>query len=280
MRLWPGLPQLWPGLPQLVLVLVLLPAVLGQRWVLLGGDLVLGGLFPVHEEGRDIPCSARLDGRGLQLLEAMLFAVDQVNRDQHLLPNTALGVHILDTCSSRTHALNQSLTFVRHPLSEDSRAFMCMDGSVPLPKYNLKLVSGVIEASGSEVSINVAHLFRLFRMPQISPASTAETLSNKAWFELFARTVPSDAFQAKALVDMVQKFNWTYVSTVVSGGSYGVIELDAFQRQAAARNICIATTERVPASASADTFERVIVSLTRRPMARGVILFVRPEDAR
>ena len=38
---------------------------------------------------------------------------------------------------------------------------------------------------------------------------------------MFARTVPPDTFQAIALVDIVKRFNWTYVSTIASEGSYG-----------------------------------------------------------
>ena len=56
---------------------------------------------------------------------------------------------------------------------------------------------------------------------QVSPASTAKALSDKTRFEMFARTVPPDTFQAIALVDIVKKFNWTYVSTIASEGSYG-----------------------------------------------------------
>ena len=64
-------------------------------------------------------------------------------------------------------------------------------------------------------------LLSLCPRPQVSPASTAKALSDKTRFEMFARTVPPDTFQAIALVDIVKKFNWTYVSTIASEGSYG-----------------------------------------------------------
>ena len=43
----------------------------------------------------------------------------------------------------------------------------------------------------------VANLLRLFRIPQISPASTAKALSDKSRYEMFARTVPPDTFQVR-----------------------------------------------------------------------------------
>ncbi|KAF0307263.1 Metabotropic glutamate receptor [Amphibalanus amphitrite] len=269
-----------PPLP-LLLVLLLVPPALGQHSVLLDGDLVLGGLFPVHEKGDGTPCSAKLYNRGLQRLEAMLFAVDRINSDRRLLPHTTIGVNILDTCSTDTYALNQSLAFIKAPLDVmDTVAFECADRSTPRPKYRFKSVSGVVGGSYSTISINVANLFRLFRIPQISPASTAQALSDKTRYEFFARTVPPDTFQATALVDMVQLFNWSYVSTIASDGYYGHSGMDAFHRQAAERNICIAVAEKVPRDATAKTFENIIMNLQKKPMARGVILFVRAEDAR
>lgn len=41
----------------------------------------------------------------------------------------------------------------------------------------------------------VANLLRLFKIPQVSYASTSAALSDKTRFEFFARTVPPDNYQ-------------------------------------------------------------------------------------
>ena len=64
-------------------------------------------------------------------------------------------------------------------------------------------------------------------------------------------------FQALALVDIVKKFNWTYVSTIASEGSYGESGIDVFQREAEKRNICIAIAEKVPSNADTTIFKEV-----------------------
>ena len=182
----------------------------GSASVKVYGDLILGGLFPVHEKGQDESCSKTIYNRGLQRLEAMLYAVDLINRDNSLLPYISLGVNILDTCSKDTYALNQSLEFIRVPLDPaDIIGFECSDKKPPTVKFLTKPVTGVVGGSYSSVSQQVAHLFRLFKIPQISPASTAQALSNQKRFEYFARTVPPDTFQVEALIDILQLYNWT-----------------------------------------------------------------------
>lgn len=250
--------------------------------VQLPGDIILGGLFPVHEKGENTPCGPKIYNRGVQRLEAMLYAVDKVNNDTQLLPNIKIGVQILDTCSRDTYALNQSLQFVRSALNTlDTSVFECADSSKPKLKSNVTgPVFGVIGGSYSSVSLQVANLLRLFHIPQISPASTAKALSDKTRFDLFARTVPPDSFQSIAMVDFVKKVNWSYLSVIYSEGSYGEYGYEAFHKEATERSVCIAIAEKVPSNADDKIFDAIISKLLKKPNAKGVILFTRAEDAR
>ncbi|XP_011297062.1 metabotropic glutamate receptor [Fopius arisanus] len=250
--------------------------------ILIPGDIVLGGLFPVHDKG-EFTCGPKVYNRGVQRLEAMLFAVDQINEENKILPGISLGVHILDTCSRDTYALNQSLHFVRASLSNlDISILECADGSTPRVRKTASAgpIFGVIGGSYSSVSLQVANLLRLFHIPQISPASTAKALSDKTRFDYFARTVPPDTFQSIALVDVVKSANWSYVSTVYSEGSYGEYGIEVFTREATERNVCIAAAEKVPSAADDKIFDGIIQKLSKKPNARAVVLFTRAEDAR
>ncbi|XP_014609016.1 PREDICTED: metabotropic glutamate receptor [Polistes canadensis] len=250
--------------------------------VLIPGDIVLGGLFPVHEKGSSA-CGPNVYNRGVQRLEAMLFAVDQINRESRILPDIMLGVHILDTCGRDTYALNQSLHFVRASLSNlDISVLECADKSTPRVKKTASAgpIFGVIGGSYSSVSLQVANLLRLFHIPQISPASTAKALSDKTRFDYFARTVPPDTFQSIALVDVVKSANWSYVSTVYSEGSYGEHGIEVFTREAIERNVCIAAAVKVPSAANDQIFDDIIQRLIKKSNARAVVLFTRAEDAR
>nr|KAF6335204.1 glutamate metabotropic receptor 2 [Pipistrellus kuhlii] len=254
-----------------------------RKVLTLEGDLVLGGLFPVHQKGGPAEeCGPVNEHRGIQRLEAMLFALDRINRDPRLLPGVRLGAHILDTCSKDTHALEQALDFVRASLSRgaDGSRHVCPDGSYATQDDAPAAITGVIGGSYSDVSIQVANLLRLFQIPQISYASTSAKLSDKSRYDYFARTVPPDFFQAKAMAEILRFFNWTYVSTVASEGDYGETGIEAFELEARARNICVATSEKVGRAMSRAAFEGVVRALLRKPGARVAVLFARSEDAR
>ncbi|XP_078518360.1 metabotropic glutamate receptor 2 [Lissotriton helveticus] len=253
-----------------------------KKEISIEGDLVIGGLFPVHEKGTPTEeCGKINEHRGIQRLEAMLFALDEINRDPRILPGIKLGVHILDTCSKDTYALEQSLDFVRASLTKvDGSEHICPDGSYAIHDDVPMAITGVIGGSYSDVSIQVANLLRLFQIPQISYASTSAKLSDKTRYDYFARTVPPDFYQAKAMAEILRFFNWTYVSTVASEGDYGETGIEAFEHEARARNICIATSEKVGRSMNKKTFEGVIRALMQKPSARVVVLFTKIEDAR
>lgn len=126
------------------------------------GDITLGGLFPVHARGpAGVPCGEIKKEKGIHRMEAMLYALDQINSDPDLLPNITLGARILDTCSRDTYALEQSLTFVQALIQKDNSDVRCSNGEPPIiPKP--ERVVGVIGASASSVSIMVANVLRLF----------------------------------------------------------------------------------------------------------------------
>lgn len=92
-----------------------------RKLLRISGDIVLGGIFPMHEQvsGRpNSPCGAVKEEKGMQRLEAMLYALDEINKSPDLLPNVTLGALIIDSCSSDTYALEQSMEFVRSYMNQ------------------------------------------------------------------------------------------------------------------------------------------------------------------
>lgn len=135
-----------------------------NKLIRIRGDVILGGIYPMHEhQSNGGPCGLIKEEKGVQRVEAMLYAIDLINRDPKLLTNVTLGALIIDSCSSDTYALEQSIEFVRFYMNQDMSEYKCENGEPPTYTPH-KPVSGVIGASFSVVSIMVANILRLFKV--------------------------------------------------------------------------------------------------------------------
>ena len=157
--------------------------------------------------------------------------------------------------------------------------YSCSDKTTPIYKPH-KPVSGVIGASFSVVSIMVANILRLFKIPQISYASTSVELSDKSRFEYFSRVVPPDNFQAQALAEIVQTLKLTYTSTVAVEGEYGEKGIASFLKAASELNICVAVNEKILRNSKEEDFDRIIERLYSKKQARAVVMFVDEDNVK
>ena len=202
-------------------------------------DFVLGGLFPLRQvvEGT-IQCGSIRPERGIERMEAMLYAIDVINNSTELLPGLKLGFDLRDTCSSETVGLEESLDILvsggvlSDAIGTDGDCLMNSNAS------SVTTPLGLVGAASSSVSLPVATLMRLFMMPQISYASSSSELSDAERFMYFLRTIPPDNLQTAAMVDLLDYFNWTFVSTVHSRDSYGENGIRDFRQNAQNRSIC------------------------------------------
>ncbi|KAI4560564.1 hypothetical protein MJG53_017193 [Ovis ammon polii x Ovis aries] len=120
-----------------------------------------------------------------------------------------------------------------------------------------------------------------FHIPQISYASTAPDLSDNSRYDFFSRVVPSDTYQAQAMVDIVRALKWNYVSTLASEGSYGESGVEAFmQKSREDGGVCIAQSVKIPREPKPGEFDKIIRRLLETSNARAVIIFANEDDIR
>lgn len=249
------------------------------RQVYSSGDIILGGLFPVHEAGRNgSECGILKAAQGVQRLQAMLYALELLNKDDTILPGIALGAQILDTCSIDSHALEQTLVFIKTMMSSGDGIY-CSDGSKPI--YQHHPVAAVIGAASSQVSVMVASMLQLFKVPQVSYSSTGAELSEKPRFEYFSRVVPPDNLQATAMAHLVSALGWTYVHAIAVTGSYGERGIDSFRAIATELGICIdGDVHKINRRWTDVQFRELILKMKHTKKARGVVMFVDEDHLR
>ena len=69
--------------------------------------IMLGGLAPIHYGD----CNSSLDEHTMPRLEAMLFSIDQANKDDST--GVRLGIRIFDTCGDARQGLNMAKKFMK-----------------------------------------------------------------------------------------------------------------------------------------------------------------------
>ena len=200
-------------------------------------DIILGGLLRVHKSDGSGKCGEIYLDKTLENLEAVLFAIDLVNNDPNILTNITLGYDIRDTCRSENIALDESVDFVFS--SDRLEPKTCFDSNLNMNISTKPPVLAVIGAIDSYISIPLASFFRVFKMPQVSFASSSLLLSDRDLYNYFYRTVPSDQHQTQAMIDLIVYFGWKYVSTIYSNNLYGRPAVDEFHKLAKAKSVCI-----------------------------------------
>ncbi|OCT91397.1 extracellular calcium-sensing receptor [Xenopus laevis] len=241
------------------------------------GDIILGGLFPIHfgvaskdEDLESRPESlecVRYNFRGFRWLKAMIFAIEEINSSPTLLPNITLGYRIFDTCNTVSKALEATLSFVAQNKIDSLNLDEFCNCSEHMPS-----TIAVVGATGSGVSTAVANLLGLFHIPQVSYASSSRLLSNKNQYKSFLRTMPNDEHQATGMADIIEYFQWNWVGTIAADDDYGRPGIEKFREEAEEREICFDFTELISQYMEEEEIDRV-ATVIQNSTAKVIVVF-------
>ncbi|XP_039596860.1 extracellular calcium-sensing receptor-like [Polypterus senegalus] len=221
------------------------------------GQIILGGLFEISfktiipelsfkSKPEQWKCES-LDFIGVQMAQTMAFAIEEINKDETLLPNVTLGYRIFDNCVKLPVALRAAVTLVGG-LDEVSTEYNC-SGIPP--------VLAIVGDPGSTPTIALSRIVGLFHMPLVSYYATCPCLSNKQEYPSFFRTIPSDTFQVRAMTEIIKYFNWSWVGIIGSDDDYGQYAVKTFQEEIATFG-CIAFSETIPKVNDIDKMHQII----------------------
>ncbi|XP_070399936.1 extracellular calcium-sensing receptor-like [Nothobranchius furzeri] len=170
----------------------------------------------------------------------MAFAVEEINNKTDLLPGIKLGYRIMDSCDNIYPSLNglfSLVSFSEVPTQFESPT--CLSDS-PIP--------AIVGLASSSPTKAVAQTLGSFNIPLVSYFATCTCLSDKQIYPSFLRTVPSDFFQVKALVQLVTSFDWIWVGTIGTTDDYSHYGIQEFSNQFRSRGGCVAFHLTIPKS--------------------------------
>ncbi|XP_030257262.1 LOW QUALITY PROTEIN: extracellular calcium-sensing receptor-like [Sparus aurata] len=238
------------------------------------GDVVLGGLFQVHffsvlpdlsfTSEPSQPTCYGFDVVGFRRVQTMAFAIDEINRNSNLLPNVTLGYSLYDHCVKLGISFRAGLSSV----SGQEEQFILDENCAGTPP-----VIGIVGDASSTHSIAISSVLGLYRVPMVSHFATCSCLSDRQKFPSFFRTIPSDAFQVQAMIQILTRFGWSWAGLLVSDDDYGLHAARSFQSDLAhSGGGCLAYLEVLPWSNNPDELRR-IVDVMKKSTARVVIVF-------
>uniref|UniRef100_A0A674NQ23 G-protein coupled receptors family 3 profile domain-containing protein n=1 Tax=Takifugu rubripes TaxID=31033 RepID=A0A674NQ23_TAKRU len=238
------------------------------------GDVVLGGLFEVHYTSvfpeltfttePQQPVCRGFDILGFRHAMTMAFAVEEINRNSNLLPNLTLGYSLFDNCGALVVGFSGALSLASSP---EMQFLLEEDCEGPPP------VVGIVGDHYSTFSIAISSVLGLYKMPIVSYFSTCSCLSDHQRFPSFFRTIPSDAFQVRAMIQILKHFGWTWVGLLVSDDDYGLHVARSFQSDLVQSGQgCLAYLEVLPWDGDPSEIRR-IVHVIKESTARVLMVF-------
>eukprot|EP00079_Xenopus_tropicalis_P034427 XP_017948198.1 PREDICTED: extracellular calcium-sensing receptor-like [Xenopus tropicalis] len=241
------------------------------------GDIVIGGTFTIHldrvynhfsftSKPGELQCQ-RFSTEHYQSMQALIFAVDEINADPELLPNITLGFQIFDTCNTLRPSAQGTLS-------------MLSGGTEITPNYHCSKgtrLAGVVGDSGSTRSILMAQILGLYRYPQVSYFATNPSLSNRDLFPSFFRTIPSDDFQMRGLAHLVLYYGWTWVGLLANDNDYGQFGLQMVKQEINNGGACVAFSENIMTQ-QPDRNAPHLVQVIRDSMAKVVVVITSDSD--
>ncbi|XP_078002189.1 vomeronasal type-2 receptor 26-like, partial [Phascolarctos cinereus] len=188
---------------------------------------------------------------------ALVFAVEEINKDPNLLPNTTLGFNIFDTHNSDVKTLESSL--------------MSLSGQrLIIPNYQCEKQGNFLAVIGgpySELIVQMASVFELYKFPQVRiMRKTAQIvrralmsgriacgpfdpiLNDKVHFPSVYQLAPKDSKLALGMVRLMLHFNWTWVGLLVTDNTMGETFLWDIREEMTRKSICVTFIHKIPPS--------------------------------
>ncbi|XP_053120257.1 vomeronasal type-2 receptor 26-like, partial [Hemicordylus capensis] len=177
-----------------------------------------------------------LISKNYQHVLAFIFAIQEINRNDHLLPNITLGFEIYDNIFNPLRAVGNTLQFLFTGQGNPFN-YNC-DG-----KQQLVLAIGGLTSPNS---MQMASVFNTYKIPQLSYGSFDPVLSDQTRFPFFFRMVPSEDLQYIGIIFLLKHFKWNWIGLLTSDDDSGETFAQNMRPRLLQSNICIALAQSIP----------------------------------
>uniref|UniRef100_A0A3B2WD02 Parathyroid cell calcium-sensing receptor n=1 Tax=Mus musculus TaxID=10090 RepID=A0A3B2WD02_MOUSE len=237
------------------------------------GDVIVGGSFSIFRFSNGTLSNFTAPPAGLQtssvsmwgyrVAQSFVFAIEEINRSTHLLPNLTLGFSIRNSGDSAHGALYETMGFLTGQ-EEPIPNYTCQHGS---PQ------AALVGDTRSSLSVSMARLLGLYKFPQVSYSSSLPSLSDKIQFPSFIRTLTSDLTSSHAVTQLIIHFQWSWVIILAHDDDFGQQASSLASQVLTPAGVCIEFYLYVPSHQSLGKIEETVRKM-QKCTARVVLVFL------
>ncbi|XP_018086380.2 vomeronasal type-2 receptor 26 [Xenopus laevis] len=192
---------------------------------------------------------------------AFIYAIEEINSNEKILPNISLGYVMYDACSNEVIALDRIFRI----MSEINEA---------IPNYNCDKIHkpvAVIGHSLSSTTYTIAQITQLYGYSQLSYGAMDPVFNDHSQFPLVFRTVPNEYLQFEVIVQLLIHFKWTWVGIISSDDiSNHKASLELIKKL---KNHRICVENHIVIAVSPHVYINPIVKLIQQLTAKVIILY-------
>eukprot|EP00079_Xenopus_tropicalis_P029124 XP_012824269.1 PREDICTED: vomeronasal type-2 receptor 26-like [Xenopus tropicalis] len=161
---------------------------------------------------------------------AAIFAIEEINQDQNILPNVTLGFHIHDSWANERKAISSTFSMLTGS-SDYVPNYKCTQNRIP---------SAFIGHLLSSVSNVMYQITSIYGFAQVSYGAVDPAFSDRIRFPLFYRTVPSETAQYQVIIQLIKAFNWNWVGMISSDDETHQKASEEMKDEIIKNGICVA----------------------------------------
>ncbi|XP_023563207.1 vomeronasal type-2 receptor 116-like [Octodon degus] len=200
---------------------------------------------------------------------AFIFAIEEINRNSHLLPNISLGYEYHNLLYSYWRILESFL--ILYPGQSGTPNYSCGTETKSI---------ALLTASPWAISSQVGPFLELYKFPQLTFGTFDPAFSDSGQFPSLHQVAPKDTSLALAMVSLLLHFSWTWVGLVMTEGQNGFQFLSDVRRETDRNGVCIAFVTLISnALVSYLSFTKLKNFLTREILPVNVVIIYYDSDS-
>ncbi|XP_007648444.1 vomeronasal type-2 receptor 116 [Cricetulus griseus] len=221
------------------------------------GDVDIGAFFQIHSfyTGNKVPHSyvpyyfndvyLQYNFKNYQFVLALLFAIEEINRNLSLLPNISLGFHFHNVPQGEKNILAQVLIWLTGQ-------------SIPPLNYNcVKEIKSAAALTGPSwaTSAHIGTVLHLYKFPQLTIGPFDSILSDQSQFNSLYQLAPKGTSLSLAMVSLMVHFGWNWVGLLLPDDHRGTEFLSDLRKNMEKNRVCIAFVEMITSTWTSFTYK-------------------------